>query len=102
MATSSPRVQTALSAIVPKVASWFTHSVTPDKPLGPSTASLSAPDLDRFNDWIAKREYGALLPGDLDNMTPELSAVIASYEEYFATPQYVAWAATDNISREMQ
>jgi hypothetical protein len=58
--------------------------------------------LDRFNQWLAKREYGALEPGDLDNMTPELAAVIASYETYFATPQYAAWAATDNISREMQ
>ena len=102
MATSSLRVQTALAAVVPKVANWFNHSVTPDKPLGPSIASLSGPDLDRFNDWVTKREFGALEPGDLDNMTPELSAMVASYETYFSTPEYIAWASTDNISREMQ
>lgn len=99
---STDRVDRALAAIVPKVATWFGHSVTPDKPLGPSTASLTAPDLDRFNQWVARREFGSVLPGDLDNMTPELAAVVASYEVYFATPQYAAWAATDNVSREMQ
>lgn len=91
-----------MSAIVPKVAGWFNHSITPEKPLGPNTASLSQPDLDRFNQWLSKREFGALEPGDLENMTPELAAMIASYEDYFTTSQYVAWASTDNISREMQ
>lgn len=102
MAESNSRVTTALVSVLPRVANWFTHSVTPDKPIGPNTASLSPPDLDRFNLWVAKREFGTVEPGDTENMTPELAAVVAGYEQYFGTPEYEAWASTDRISREMQ
>jgi hypothetical protein len=96
------RVEKALSGVFPRVEGWFGHSVTPEKPTAPDASILSQPDLDRFNDWLAKRTDGTLVPTDTQNLSIELEAMMLAYESYFKTPAYVAWSTTDMLSREMQ
>lgn len=96
------RTEKALMANLPPTAAWFTHSVTPGRPTPPSISSLSQPDQDRFTLWQAGRENGTQSGELQQNMTPALTAMMASYEAYYATPAFVAWAAADNMSRIMQ
>lgn len=96
------RTEKALMANLPPAASWFVHSVTPGKPTPPDTSSLTPPDLDRMNQWIAGRENGSVPSGIEQNLTPALVSMIALYEAYYATPAFAAWSSTDNLSRIMQ
>jgi hypothetical protein len=82
------RTEKAVSMPVTQVPTWFQHSITPGKPTPPTVTGLSAADTDVFNEWLQKRENGVIGSRDFVNLTPELQAVMQTYEAYYATPAF--------------
>jgi hypothetical protein len=96
------RIEKALTMASGPAPKWFQHSPTPNKPAPPSTGTLDAADLQRYQLIIGQRENGVFMGWEVKNMSPALTAVMALFETYVNSAAYQAWSTVDIHSREMQ
>ena len=95
------RVEKALSIPVDKVPGWFAHSVTPNKPVEPVTA-LGTEDQQRYDLWKGNASNGVQMGWEESNLSPALLTAMSNFKAYLAGGAYQAWAAVDQLSRQMQ